>query len=129
MLQQRKKDYLIRLLEELMKTIQKLIDKKEDLSKEEKEAILNDAFMFYQTNFEVTYTDDYLQVAEKIADTDLLDRYVHLLYKKSDVLGPVNKEELTKALDIIDYLEKTNTTYSWDRTILREDILRKLDEK
>ena len=129
MLQQRKKDYLIRLLEELMKTIQKLIDKKEDLSKEEKEAILNDAFMFYQTDFEVTYTDDYLQVADKIADTDLLDRYVHLLYKKSDVLGPVNKEELTKALNIIDYLEKTNTTYSWDRTILREDILRKLDEK
>ena len=129
MLQQRKKDYLMRLLEELMKTIQKLIDKREDLSIPEKESILNDAFEFYRVNFDVTDSDTYAQVAEKIADTDLLDHYINLLYMRSDISGSRDKEQLTKALAVIEYLEQTNTTYSWERTVLKEDILRKLDEK
>ena len=127
-LQQRKKDYLMRLLEELMKTMQKLIDKRDDLSIPEKESILNDAFEFYHVNLDVTDSDTYTQVVEKIADTDLLDHYINLLYMKSDISGSTDKVQLTKALAIIEYLEQTNTTYSWERTVLKEDILHKLDE-
>lgn len=39
-----------------------------------------------------------------------------------------NSGSLLKALDIVEYLEKTDNVYSWDRTILKEDILRYLND-
>jgi hypothetical protein len=128
MLQQRKKDYLIRLLEELMKSIHKLVDKREKLSPAERKGILNDAFAFFVTNFEVTESDTIDDLSEKVADMELLEQYARLLMIRSDEADAVNIPDLKRALQIVEYLEAADKTYSWDRVVLREDILHRLDK-
>ncbi|MDH6308316.1 hypothetical protein M2451_001060 [Dysgonomonas sp. PFB1-18] len=127
MLQQRKKDYLIRLLEELMKSIHKLVDKREKLSPAEREGILNDAFTFFVTNFEVTESDTIDDLSEKIPDVELLEQYARLLMIRSDESDTLNTPDLKRALQIVEYLEAADKTYSWDKVVLREDILHRLD--
>lgn len=129
MLQQRKKDYLQRLIEEFFKKLEELINGKRILKDEEKKSILNDCFRFFFDNFGTLKDDRAEKIIEKIEDSALLEQYARLLTMKYEITGLKDKEELNIALSIIDYLQKTESAYSWDRTILREDILRLLDEK
>ena len=128
MLQQRKKDYLIRLLEELMKSIHKLVDKRENLSVEEKEEALENAFSFFVDNFDISIDDNAETICDKVPDTDLLHQYANLLLIESDIKNSQDKRKLHKALQILEYLESTDNTYVWDRVVLKEDILNRLDE-
>jgi len=128
MLQQRKKDYLIRLLEELMKSIHKLVDKRENLSLEEKEEALGNAFSFFVDNFDISLDDNAETICEKVPDADLLHQYANLLLIESDIKNCPDKNKLHKALQILEYLESTDDTYVWDRVVLKEDILHRLDE-
>lgn len=129
MLQQRKKDYLQRLIEEFFKKLEELINGKRILKDEEKKSILNDCFRFFFDNFGTLKDDNAEKIIEKIEDSELLEQYARLLTLKFEVTGLKDRRELNIALSIIEYLQKTESTYSWDRTILREDILRLLDEK
>lgn len=130
MLQQRKKDYLQRLIEEFFKKLEVFINGSNDnnLSETEKKSILADCFQFFSENFAVNKTDDVSQLAEKIDDINLLEQYAKILTIEYDITENKDRSELEKALAITQYLEKTDSTYSWDRTVLREDILRRLDE-
>lgn len=127
MLQQRKKDYLIRMLEELMKSIHKLIDKREKMTVAEKEEALKNAFSFFADNFEVSSDDNVEAICEKVADADLLHQYANLLMIESDIKNNTDTDKLHKALQILEYLEATDNTYVWDRVVLKEDILHRLD--
>lgn len=127
MLQQRRKDFLMRLLEEFMKKLQQLTDNREKLSDSEQKGILNECFTFFSTNFRTSITDDSDILIEKINDRDLLEQYPKLLMMQYDLSEERNKADLQKALVIIEYLQNTDVSYSWDRVVLREDILHRLD--
>lgn len=127
MLQQRKKDYLMRLLEELSKKLMMLLDKNRKVDDEETLSILKECYDFFHDTFGVTKSDDTDKLIEKIDDRDLLEQYAKLLLTESE-LTSAGKDRLSTALDITEYLQNTDVTFSWDRTILREDILRKLDK-
>jgi len=128
MLQQRKKDYLQRLIEEFFARFQVLIDDGSKDGVDQKKAILNEAFDFFNKNLEVKQDNDAEAIITKIGDTDLLEQYAKLLMMKYEVVDIKEVSQLYTALDIVKYLEATNKTYSWDRTVLREDLLRILDE-
>ncbi len=128
MLQQRKKDYLMRLHEEFMKSIHKLIDKRETLSEDEQQQILYNAFSFFTENFDVTEADAEETIIEKIPDVELLQQYARLLFINSQYNTNLSIGDLQKALQIIEYLQETDKTYSWEREVLREDILRTLEQ-
>ena len=127
MLQQRRKDFLMRLLEEFMKKLQQLTDNREKLSDSEQKDILNECFTFFSTNFRTSITDDSDILIEKINDRDLLEQYPKLLMMQYDLSEERNKADLQKALALIEYLQNTDVSYSWDRVVLREDILHRLD--
>ncbi|MDR1501528.1 MAG: hypothetical protein LBT43_03620 [Prevotella sp.] len=127
MLQQRRKDFLMRLLEEFMKKLQQLTDNREKLSDSEQKDILNECFTFFSTNFRTSITDDSDILIEKINDRDLLEQYPKLLMMQYDLSEEGNKADLQKALVLIEYLQNTDVSYSWDRVVLREDILHRLD--
>ncbi|MFV0329307.1 MAG: hypothetical protein ACK5KL_05680 [Dysgonomonas sp.] len=128
MLQQRKKDYLQRLIEEFFKRLQQVIDENKLLTDAERKSVLDECFEFFHTNFEVTQNNEVHLLMEKINDNDLLEQYAKLLMIEYDITNQKDRGNLVKALDIIEYIQNTDTTYSWERTVLREDLLHRLDE-
>jgi hypothetical protein len=122
--QQRKKDYLQRLIEEFFAKIQQYLNNGKKHTKEETEKMLSDGFQFFTDNFEVTRDNTPAQLFEKIPDFDLLEQYARFLLMEYEILeSDGNRESLLKALDVVDYIDTADNTYSWERSVLREDIL------
>ncbi|MDR0824562.1 MAG: hypothetical protein LBN74_05670 [Prevotella sp.] len=128
MIQQRKKDYLQRLIEEFFKKLQQAINENRLLSDLEQKAMLDECFDFYSTNFNASREDRATSLMEKINEIELLEQYAKLLMLEFDITEKKDKSRLREAFDIVDYIQKTDTTYSWERTVLREDLLHRLDE-
>ncbi|GAB6008110.1 hypothetical protein [Dysgonomonas reticulitermitis] len=128
MLQQRKKDFLQRLIEEFFKKLEQLVSGEAVLETSEKEVLLNECFNFFSENLQAEKNDSLVDLVEKISDYDLLEQYAKLLMTEYDLSEIKDREGLLKSLSIIEYLESTDKTFSWERTILKEDILRRLDD-
>lgn len=129
MIQQRKKDYLIKLIEEFFGKLQQLKQAQEGENPTEEKEIINDCMAFFQSNFNTTQSDTANELADKIRDTDLLEQYAKLLLNKYNISDIKYIYQLHVALDIVTYIEASDNTYSWDRNILREDLLRLLDQQ
>ncbi|MFV0418533.1 MAG: hypothetical protein ACK5KT_07385 [Dysgonomonas sp.] len=127
MLQQQVKDYLLRLIQEFFKKLQLLMGKGSKVNEAEKLSIINDCHAFFSNSFAVSDTDNSKVIIEKINNKDLLDLYAKLLFTELEVTSK-NKEKLSIALELVEYLQNTDANFSWERTILQEDILRILDE-
>lgn len=128
MIQQRKKDYLQRLIEEFFAKFHKLMNEGQPGNSDEKREVLNAALDFFSENLDTKQIDDAKTLIEKIGDIDLLEQYAKLLLLKYESVDIKEIEQLHTALDIVRYLEAADKTFSWDRTALREDLLRLLDE-
>lgn len=127
--QQRKKDYLQRLIEEFFAKLQVLINDGKSMDKPEIEKLLVESFNFFENNFNVKQTDTAEVVCNKVPDFDLLEQYAKLLLTEYQLLEEDgNSESLLKALDIIRYVIDGDSTYSWDRMVLEKDIERLLLE-
>lgn len=129
MIQQRKKDYLIKLIEEFFAKLQQLKQAQEGENPTEEKEIINDCMAFFQSNFNTTQSDTASELTDKIKDTDLLEQYAKLLLNKYNLSDIKYIYQLHVALDIVTYIEASDNTYSWDRNILREDLLRLLDQQ
>ncbi|MDR1089587.1 MAG: hypothetical protein LBL79_00810 [Prevotella sp.] len=127
MLQQRKKDFLQRLIEEFFKKLEQMVNGRIVPDSSEKEALMNECFGFFSENLQVEKNDRLEDLTEKISDNDLLEQYAKLLMTEYDLSENKDKEGLLKPLSIIEYLENTDKTFSWERTVLKEDILHRLD--
>jgi len=128
MIQQRKKDFLQRLIEEFFSKFNELVNGTPFENQDERKELLNKALIFFSENFNVKQTDGLESLTEKIGDIDLLQQYAKLLLIKHDIIDIKDVNQLHTALGIIEYLEAADKTYSWERTTLREDLLRILDE-
>ena len=84
---------------------------------------------FFQSNFNTTQSDTASELTDKIKDPDLLEQYAKLLLNKYNISDIKYIYQLHVALDIVTYIEASDNTYSWDRNILREDLLRLLDQQ
>lgn len=127
--QQRKKDYLQRLIEDFFAKFQQLLNEGKAPSHAETEALLVEGFEFFSTNFEINKNSSISEILSRLADFDLSEQYAKLLVIEYELMEEDGKKEsLQKALEIIEYLQNTDTTFSWERTILREDILRLLEQ-
>lgn len=129
MIQQRKKDYLIKLIEEFFAKLQQLKQAQEGENPTEEKEIINDCMAFFQSNFNTTQSDTANELTDKIKDPDLLEQYAKLLLNKYNISDIKYIYQLHVALDIVTYIEASDNTYSWDRNILREDLLRLLDQQ
>ena len=129
MIQQRKKDYLIKLIEEFFAKLQQLKQAQEGENPTEEKEIINDCMAFFQSNFKTTQSDTASELTDKIKDPDLLEQYAKLLLNKYNISDIKYIYQLHVALDIVTYIEASDNTYSWDRNILREDLLRLLDQQ
>ncbi len=128
MIQQRKKDFLQRLIEEFFAKFHELIKSSTHLPLSEKRELLNEGFNFFYTNLDINQSDDAETLIRKIEDFNLLEHYSKLMlfrYEFTDIKEP---GLLDVALEIVNYLEVADKTYSWDRSVLKEDLLRLLDE-
>lgn len=128
MIQQRKKDYLQRIIEEFFAKLQEFENKGQKLSPLERKTILDDCYKFFADNFGVKQIDTTEQLAQKIDSVELFEQYAKLLLSEYEIAENKDKSILFKALSIVEQLQDTDKTYSWERTVLREDILRLLDE-
>ena len=129
MIQQRKKDYLIKLIEEFFAKLQQLKQAQEGENPTEEKEIINDCMAFFLSNFNTTQSDTASELTDKIKDPDLLEQYAKLLLNKYNISDIKYIYQLHVALDIVTYIEASDNTYSWDRNILREDLLRLLDQQ
>lgn len=129
MIQQRKKDYLQRLIEDFFVNLQELIDANKDPKSVsiEKRQLLNECLALFNNDFNISQNDSTETIIIKIRDNYLIEQYAKLLQTKYEITDIKEIYQLHIALDLIEYLEATDTTYSWNRTILKEDILRLLD--
>lgn len=128
MIQQRKKDYLQRLIEEFFAKLQQLDNEKQKLTIDEQKAILGECFRFFEEEFLLKKSDSLTYIIEHVDRIELLEQYARMLMTEYELNDIKNSGSLLKALDIVEYLEKTDNVYSWDRTILKEDILRYLND-
>lgn len=127
MIQQRKKDYLQRLIEKFFAKLHQQVSEGKK-NQGEMRGILNDGFAFYADNLGITKSDRVSEIIEKLNDTDFIEQYAKLLYTEYSVLDIKYIDNLNNALFLINHLLKTDATYSWDRIILREDIIRILEQ-
>lgn len=127
MLQQRKKDFLQRLIEEFFKKLNQVVNGETHLTTDETESLLKECFGFFSENLGVSKADEIPVIIEKINDIELLEQYAKMLMAAYDISVEKDKGILLKALDIIDYLQNTDSTYSWSRIVLREDLLYRLN--
>lgn len=74
MLQQRKKDYLQKLIEDFFSKLHELRDSKSKNDLAEQKQILIDCFYFFSENFEIQQSDDANILVQKITDADLLEQ-------------------------------------------------------
>ncbi len=128
MLQQRKKDYLQRLIEEFFKKLDQMVNREVVLDDTEKKVLLDECFDFFSENLQTEKNDNTEILIEKISDNDLLQQYAKLLMTEYDLSENKDREGLLKSLSILEYLESTDKTFSWERTVLKEDILHRLDD-
>lgn len=128
MIQERKKDYLQRLIEEFFAKFGKMLESGQKLDDTERKLLLNDGFRFFFDKFGILREDDLRILIDKINSNDLLEQYAKLLKLKYEYTDFKSKEELLLALSVIEYVQKIECSYSWERTILREDVLRLIDE-
>lgn len=129
MIQQRKKDYLQRLIEDFFSKLHELINQDKDLESvtTEKKQILRECFTLFDNDFNISQEDSAETIIIKIGDNDLIEQYAKLLLTKYEISDIKEVYQLHIALDLVEYIEATDKTYSWNRTILKEDILRLLD--
>lgn len=127
MIQERKKDYLQRLIEEFFAKFGKILESGQKLDDAERKVLLNDGFRFFFDKFDVLREDDTDVLIRKINSYDLLEQYARLLKLKYELTDFKSRKELLLALSITEYVQKVEHSYSWDRTILREDLLRMID--
>ncbi len=129
MIQQRKKDYLQRLLEEFFAKLHELANenKNSDSNSDEKKHIVSECLFLFNTDFNISQEDPAETIVIKIGDNDLIEQYAKLLQTKYEITDIKEVYQLHIALDMVEYLEATDTTYSWNRAVLKEDILRLLD--
>lgn len=125
MIQLRKKDYLQRIIEEFFSKIQEMISGG-SLNKEEQMNQLQKCFELFRSDFDVTTSDSTKQLVEKINDIELLEQYAKVLVLKFELLDIKSKDDLDTALDIINFIDITDKTFSWNRSVLKQDILRLL---
>jgi len=124
----RKKDYLMNLLEQLLKHMSLLIDKQPKDPLQTAQALEN-SFAFYKDNFGVQQSDSVKEILEKLPAIYFIDEYAKLLVFDYNLSGNPKKESLEKALELLNYLQYADKTYSWDREALKQDILRLLEHK
>lgn len=124
---QHKKDYLLRLIDEIFAKLRKVLDRNINLSTEEKQNLLNDCFDFYQEYYEIGRKDTAENIVSKIDRFDLLEHYAQILLIEYKLAKSGDKDNLVKALSLVEYLEESDKSYSWDRVALREDILRLIE--
>lgn len=129
MIQQRKKDYLQRLIEDFFSKLHELINQDKNLESvtSEKKQILRECFTLFDNDFNISQEDSAETIMIKIGDNDLIEQYAKLLLTKYEISDIKEVYQLHIALDLVEYIEATDKTYSWNRTILKEDILRLLD--
>lgn len=128
MLQHRKKDYFQRIIEEFFAKLRQMIIKDSGMTQSEKRELLNEGFNFYLSHFDVGRNDLAVLIIHKIEDVDLIEYYARLLKVEYETIDIKYRDNLLKSLSLIDYLQKADASYSWERTILREDILRLLED-
>lgn len=125
MIQLRKKDYLQRIIEEFFSKIYDVINGK-NLDRDEGMNQLQKCFDLFRSNFDIKITDQAETIISKMSDVSLLDQYAQLLVLKFQLLDLKEADELETALNIINYIDVTDRSYSWNRSVLKQDILRLL---
>lgn len=128
MIQHKKKDYLIRLIEELFKKLFQLLDRDTNVPAEEKLSVIKEIHTFFHETFNIDSSDNTEILINKISDIELLDHYAKTFIMEYEISTAKTENTLLTALEIIEYLQNADSTYSWERTIMREDILRLLNE-
>lgn len=125
MINYRKKDYFQRILEEFFEKLRILINKWEaHADNKELRNSINDCYKFFADYFEVTKSDSPNEIIRKVEYEELIEQYARLLFTEYTTLDIKHESNLSDALYLVEYLQKTDSAFSWDRTILREDILR-----
>lgn len=128
MIQLRKDDYIQRIIQEFFAKLHRLTDKLE-VSDSDKRAVLNECFDLYREYYHVDRSDSVIEIMNTLSHYELIEQYAWLLVREYEMVDIKYRENLTKSLSLIEYLDRADLTYSWSRSILREDILRLLDEK
>ncbi|NDV94163.1 hypothetical protein D0T84_04425 [Dysgonomonas sp. 521] len=128
MLQQRKKDYLQRLIDEFFKKLQQVVSGDAQLGDAERQSLLQECFVFFSENFDVSGSENLPMLVEKISDGELLEQYAKALMLRYDISEQKDRGDLYRALEIVEYIQDADKTYSWDRVVLREDLLHRLGE-
>ncbi|MFV0329787.1 MAG: hypothetical protein ACK5M3_07570, partial [Dysgonomonas sp.] len=108
--------------------LDQMVNKETALDDSEKKALLDECFGFFSENLQVEKDDKIEILIEKISDNDLLQQYAKLLMTEYDLSENKDREGLLKSLSILEYMEGTDKTFSWERTVLKEDILHRLDK-
>jgi len=128
MLHHRRKDYFQRIIEEFFAKLVQKIMKNPGMTLSEKRELLNEGFDFYLSHFGVERSDNSIQIINKVEDIDLIEYYARLLKIEYETIDIKYRDNLLKSLSLMDYLQRSDASYSWERTILREDILRLLED-
>lgn len=123
---QRKKDLLMVMLEQFFQKLGELLNRVKENPEEAKE-LISDSFDFYDKQFGVTKEDSFESILEKLPMREFVEGYAIILVKEYE-LKRENKENLNLSLHLITHLQDTDTTFSWERMTLHQDILRLINE-
>lgn len=129
MIQRRKQDYLQKLIEDFFSKLQEYANSQKENDLETAKEIWESCISFFQEEFKTNQDDSAEILIQKIQDGPLLEQYAKMLLQKYQYIDIKESSQLYIALDIVNYLDQYDKTFSWDRNILKQDLLRILDEQ
>jgi hypothetical protein len=126
--QQKKKDYLQRLIEEFFARFYDLLNSRRDYTETEKADLLREAFKYFADNFEICPADSISDLTDKIDEYALVEQYARLLKMEYEILAADgDREQLKKALRLVQFAIKGDSTYCWERNLLEQELIRMLE--
>jgi len=123
-----KEDFLMKLILDFMEKFNRFISGKEDPDPFTVRENLNVCFNFYDEKFDIKTSASEKEILEKLPAIFFIEEYAVLLKHKYELDESKNINDLEKALYLVDYVSEKDKTYSWEREVLRQDILRLLDK-
>ena len=126
------RDYIMRLIQEFMAALARVLEKKEVTTRREEIRKLYDKYVGPYTLYYNASVDEVMQAIQSYGVEQRIQRLemlAELYYTEADMVSKPDRDFLLeKAYTLFDFIDRNGKTYSFDRLLKMDKIRKELDK-
>ncbi len=126
------RDYIMRLIQEFMAALARVLEKKEVTTRREEIRKLYDKYVGPYTLYYNASVDEVMQAIQSYGVEQRIQRLemlAELYYTEADMVSKPDRDFLLeKAYTLFDFIDRNGKTYSFDRLMKMDKIRKELDK-